>query len=99
MLVVAAAMIAPVSVKACSLRHSADRSTDSAANDGSAVVFAHVRQPRIVSSSAFSASGAEQMSGGLPALRQKNVGRSIRITLPSITYGAATLVARYNRVG
>ena len=94
MLVVAAAMIAPVSVKACSLRQSADRSTDSGANDGSAVVLAQVRQPRMVCSSAVSASGAEPIDGGLPALSAKKVGRSIRIAEPSCTYGAGTLVDR-----
>src|SRR5688572_21805766 len=99
MLVVVAAMIAPVSLNACSFRHSADRNTDSGANDGSAVVLAQMRQLRMVCSSDVSASGAELISGGLPALSEKKIGRSILIAVPSITYGAATLVERKRRVG
>src|SRR5215212_10078807 len=99
MLVVAAAMIAPVSLNACNFRHNAERNTDSAANDGRWVVLAQVRQPRIVCSRALSASDADAMSEGLPALSAKNVGRSILIALPSCKCGAGTLVARYKRFG
>ncbi len=48
MLVVAAAMIAPLSSLTCSFRHKAERSTAAGANVGSAQVFAQTRQPATV---------------------------------------------------
>ena len=64
MLVVVAAMMAPVSSKTCSFRHSADRSTAASANEGSAHVFAHIRQPAIVWSSAYCAAAGDSMAEG-----------------------------------
>src|SRR5689334_11336880 len=92
-------MIAPVSTYAWSFKHSADRSTDSAANEGRCVVFAQVRQPLVVWSSDASASATEVILGGLQALNEKNVGRSIRIVDPSWIYGAATLLNKNRRFG
>ena len=64
MLVVVAAMIAPVSVKTCSFRHSAERRTAVSANDGSAHVFAHIRQPAMVWSRAYCAAAGDSMVDG-----------------------------------
>ena len=66
MLVVAAAMMAPVSVYACSFRQSADRRTGRLANVGSAHDFAHARHPAIVRSRTRCADSTESVSDGLP---------------------------------
>jgi hypothetical protein len=66
MLVVAEAIIAPVSVNACSLRQSADRRTCVSANEGSAQVFTHARHPAIVISSDRCTEATESIVGGRP---------------------------------
>jgi hypothetical protein len=68
---VAAAMIAPVSVKMWSFKHSADRSRASGANVGKPVVLAHWRQPAMVSSSDRSTAALESTSVGRPPLNTK----------------------------
>src|SRR3990172_65094 len=93
MLVVAAAMIAPVSSKACSLRQSAERKTSRSAKDGSAQVLAQARHPATVWSRTCRTAGTESRAVGCPQLTMKKRGSSTRIERPGRPYRAGRLPA------
>src|SRR5688572_19084718 len=93
MLVVAAAMMAPVSWYAWSLRQSAERSTADEAKVGSAHVFAQARQPAIVHSRSWltleSVGGFERPS----CESTRNTGAESTNSRRSRTYGIGRFVA------